>query len=67
MSWSNCPGSVSGHDDGDRDGKCTWCRRRVSSPVPEPRMPPGYRTELDLAWRRAHDDDWGSDPHDIDV
>lgn len=59
-----CPGSVSGHDGGDRDGLCTWCRRRVNSPVGMPLRLNRGRTELDEAYRRMYDPDWGLSPLD---
>jgi hypothetical protein len=31
-----CPESVSGHDNGDRNGNCTWCGKRVNSAIRRP-------------------------------
>lgn len=61
---SECPESVSGHAHNDRSGNCAWCGRRIDPPVPMPRMPPGYRTELDTAYRQHWDPDWGAGPYD---
>lgn len=55
---SHCPGSVSGHDGGDRYGRCTWCRQQIHEPVPAPtRIPPG--TVLGEAYRYHYDPDFG--------
>jgi hypothetical protein len=62
-----CPDSVSGHAQNDRSGRCAWCGYQVDPPCPMPRLGSGYRTDLDLAYRRAYDPDWGTDPHDCDV
>ncbi len=64
-SWMECPLSISGHDEGGRDGRCTWCGQRINVPVPRPELGEGYRTELDLAYRRHYDPDYGSDPYDV--
>jgi hypothetical protein len=60
----DCPESIGGHDDGDRDGLCTWCRKRVNAPVPMPDLGSGYRTELGQAYRQFYDPDWGTDSLD---
>lgn len=64
-SFSECPGSVSGHDGGDVQGLCTWCGRRVNSPVPRPDLGEAYRTELGLAYEYHHNPDYGDDPYDV--
>lgn len=61
----DCPESVSGHDGGDRDGKCTWCGRKVNRKVPAPDRFT-EPTELGEAYRRFYDPDWGSGKDDID-
>lgn len=60
-----CSGSVSGHAQNDRSGRCCWCGAWVDPPVPMPRLGRGYRTELDQAYRRQWDPDWGTDPYDV--
>lgn len=61
ISWSECPESVSGHDiGGTTDGSCAWCGRRIDQPRPRPRLPFGYVTELDEAYGRHWDPDWGT-------
>ena len=68
MTHSECPESVSGHDTGGRrDGKCVWCLRQVDAPPPCPELGRGHRTDLDLAYRRTYDPDWGTDARDTDI
>jgi hypothetical protein len=64
LTWNECSGSVTGHGQSDRSGLCCWCGRRVDPPMPMPRLGPGYRTELDVAYRTYYDPDYGTDPHD---
>lgn len=61
-----CPVSaVHTHDEGSRrDGRCTWCGYRFDPPAARPRLD-GWRTELDAAYRRHWDPDYGSDPRDL--
>jgi hypothetical protein len=61
--YSECPGSVSGHDTGSRDGKCTWCGKKVTSAAPMPRLTP-RQTDLDVEYRRKYDPNYGSHPLD---
>lgn len=61
-----CLGSVSGHDvGGTADGTCAWCHRQVDPRPPRPDLPSGYRTELDLEYRRTYDPDWGDSYYDV--
>lgn len=64
-SRSYCPVSaVHTHDEGSRrDGRCTWCGYRFDTPAPRPPLA-GWRTELDQAYRRHYDPDYGIDPRD---
>lgn len=66
---TTCPESVRGHDDGGRtDGRCTWCQQPTGRPALRPiELGNGYRTEMDLAYRRFYDPDWGSDRYDTDA
>lgn len=59
-----CTESVSGCDTGGRrDGRCTWCLRRIGPPAPAPRLS-GWRTDAGQAYRRHYDPDYGTDPKD---
>lgn len=62
-----CPASATHtHDEGSRrDGRCTWCEHRFTAPAPRPRLGENYRTELDLAYRRTYDPDYGTDYWDV--
>ena len=57
-----CPESTGGHDEGSRrDGCCTWCGRKFREKAPRPNLGGSYRDELDLAYRRIYDPDYGTD------
>lgn len=68
---SECAESASGmHNDGRRDGRCSWCGDKVYAPVRRPRPPePPTDTVLEpgdlaAAYRYIFDPDWGNDRHD---
>ena len=57
-----CPESTGGHDEGSRrDGCCTWCGQKFREKAPRPNLGDDYRNELDLAYRRVYDPDYGTD------
>lgn len=62
----DCPKSVSGHDTGGtKDGTCTWCGAQVDARPKRAGLPGGYRTELDLSYRRTYDPDYGGGKDDV--
>lgn len=61
-----CTQGVSGHDtDGTADGTCAWCGRQVDRRPPSPTLPRGYRTEMEMEYRRYYVPDWGDDIRDV--
>jgi len=56
-----CPGSViRSHDEGSRrDGRCVWCERKFKAKAMRPNLAARYVDELDLAYRRVYDPDYG--------
>lgn len=53
---SECPKSVSGHDGGDRVGKCSWCGKKVNPAVARPDS--FDVSDLTEAYERHYDPDW---------
>jgi len=57
--YSDCPESVSGHDSGDRYGRCSWCGLKIGSVVPAPRGRGSVgRTKLEDAYSYFYDPDY---------
>lgn len=59
--FSECSGSVSGHDaGGTTDGTCTWCGIPIDSQRPVNRHQPFEPSELRDAYDEHFDPDYGS-------
>jgi hypothetical protein len=51
-----CPESISGHDNGDRAGKCNFCGKKVNTTLPRPTGLP--ISDLSEAYAQHWDPDW---------
>lgn len=64
---NDCPEAAYGyHSSERRDGTCAYCGRRLSGPLPRPTRWGHLRSNLDDAYRRYWDPDWGSGAYDSD-
>lgn len=65
MSDRPCKESVSGqHNEGRKDGRCTWCRAKVY-PVPRAPQKLVQPTKADVEYRRMYDPDFGDREDDV--
>lgn len=58
---TDCPETIYGfHTDPDRDGKCMWCRQKISYPLGRPKGPfRETKTNLEEAYGYFYDPDHG--------
>jgi hypothetical protein len=64
---NDCPDAAYGyHSLATREGRCIWCGQLLKGPMPKPLRWTRFRSDLEDAYRRAWDPDWGSGAYDSD-
>lgn len=65
---TRCPETYDGdHGTTDTQGRCLYCRRKIRSAAPKPQSgTPLRELDMDAAYRRTYDPDWGTGPADTD-
>lgn len=68
MHWlDDCPEALGGRHGGmDRLGRCHWCGRKIGDKQPRPTRWASGPDDLDSAYRRMWDPDWGAGRYDVD-
>lgn len=58
MAWGPCPDGAISHGPVDGEGRCPWCRTKITTALSAPRSYP--RTDLGEAYAQHYDPDEGA-------